>query len=459
MNVTIENDLIKIYNADPTTIADLRQELSYTDKAKQYQIKRMMKNPFQKNSPFLKKLQKEVNATLLIEKDTHIEFPSGMVHLLDSSWNLQDLRKETGKKITIPWVNKPFDPRPYQEEAIEIMDKNFRGLINFATGLGKTLTATHFIRHYKRNTLVVCPSESVANQFYEELRSAFGDSKVGFFGDGKRKIKDITVGIAMSVNNHVQEFVKADLGLVIFDEVHHLAATTFYNIVQGLGNVGKIFGLTATDFRADGKDVMITAGVGQTLLKRDVVWGVKNGWLADPIFIVRKVPTTGRSYKDDRNKNYKEHVLNCKLMKDQILSDIQKFLAAGKQVLCLVDETAHGKELSEQLNCPFATGLDKNSQEYVKQLNKGKIQCLVGTDGKISEGTDTKNVHVLVLANFAAGKGPVLQAIGRGMRKVPGKDNVIILDYMPTGSDMMTRHTNMRISYYNEITKNVKVIE
>lgn len=335
---------------------------------------------------------------------------------------------------------------------------NSRGLLNLATGLGKTLTAVHLVKRYKKNALIVCPSESVAKQFYEQLVNAFGQNKVGFYGGGKKKIKDITVGIAASICKNTEEFKKEDLGLIIVDEVHHLAANTFYSITSDLANVGKIIGLTATDYRSDGKDILINAGCGPVLLRRDVKWGVENGWLAEPYFIVREIDTGGRDIKDDKLKSYKEHVLNNQIMKDAIRSDAERMMASGKSVLILVDEVAHGEELSKQLSIPFATGEDKMSQSYVDALNNNKIKGLVGTDGKISEGTDTKNVDVLIMANFVASKGAVMQCIGRALRKQGDKTKALILDYKPLGSTMLSRHCNSRISYYKEITSKIKII-
>jgi superfamily II DNA or RNA helicase len=194
------------------------------------------------------------------------------------------------------------------------------------------------------------------------------------------------------------------------------------------------------------------------LVKRDIKWGIDNGWLAEPYFIVREVKTSGRDYKDDKLKSYKEHILNSIDMKSRIESDAKAMIAAGKSTLVLVDEVAHGKELSEKLGIPFATGQDSKSQEYVDQLNKGKIPGLIGTDGKIGEGSDTKNVDVLILANFVASKGPVIQCVGRALRKQDNKTKALILDYVPTGSSMLSRHAQNRIGYYRDITDKVKII-
>lgn len=459
MKVVVENDLMRIDNPSQDVVNTIIEELTYKDKSKEYQLKRMAKSAWSRNTPLYKQLLQEVEGKLYTEDNGSLilssSFYDSYANILT---NVTDNRKETGSKIVCPWVNKPYALRPYQDEAVSLMLNNHRGLINFATGLGKTLVATHFIKQYKKKALVVCPSDSVAQQFYTQFIDCFGAGKVGFYGGGKKKISDITVGIAASITRNIEEFKGAGLGVVILDETHHTPATTFYDIAQGLAGTGKIFGLTATDYRSDGKDIMITAGCGSVLIRRDIKWGVENKFLAEPHFIVREVDTGGRDIKDDKLRSYKEHVLNNQIMKSRIENDARAMIGAGKAVLVLVDEVAHGEELSKNLGIPFATGKDKNSQDYLDQLNAGKIQGLIATDGKMGEGSDTKNVDVLILANFVASKGPVIQAVGRALRKQGNKTKALILDYIPKSSTMLTRHAKNRVSFYEEITPNVKVI-
>lgn len=465
MNIIVHNDNMIISQADPAFVNIIKQELTYTDKSKQYQLRRLSRTAWGRSSPNYKQLQSEIHGKLYEMSGNDLIIPSSFLEYLQENYAqffnntvLSDRRLITGAKLVCPWVKKPYDPRPYQEDAIDLMMNNYRGVINFATGLGKTLVAVHFIQRFKKKALVVCPSESVAKQFYDLFVESFGKQKVGFYGGGKKKISDITVGIAASVTKNIEEFKSADLGVVILDETHHTPASTFFDIAKGLGGVGRMFGLTATDYRSDGKDIMITAGCGRVLIRHDIKWGVDNGYLAEPYFIVREVNTGGRDFKDDKLKSYKEHVLNNQIMKDRIMNDAKVMMAAGKAVLVLVDEVAHGEELSKALGIPFATGIDKNSQEYVDQLNAGKVPGLVGTQGKIGEGTDVKNVDVLIFASFPGSKGITIQAIGRALRKQGNKTKALILDYIPLGSTMMKRHANQRIGYYQEFTDKIKTI-
>jgi superfamily II DNA or RNA helicase len=458
MKAIITNKLVVIQNPSNDIVRTFEQACSYTDKQKQFQVKRMERNPFQRNSPFLSKLRKEVNCTLLKKiQDRHLVFNSGLSYLLDNI-EIDDQRKETGPVISLPWKKKPYDPRPYQEEAIDIAMGSWRGVINFATGLGKTLTALHLIKRLKRKALIVVPSESIAKQFHSELCHAFGDANIGYFGGGKKKIKLITVGIAASVCNSLDKFKQENLGVIVFDEVHHIAANTFYDISVALGDVGRIYGLTATDFRSDGKDIMISAACGPVIVKRDIKWGIENGFLARPKFIIEEVDTYGTDFSNDKLKNYKTHVLHSDSMKERIKSDIQLYMSQGKSVLCLVGEVAHGEELSKDLGIAFAQGKDKLSQQYVDNLNSGKISALIGTGGKVGEGTDTRRVDVLILANFMASKGPVIQAIGRGLRLYGNKSECIIKDYVPKGSTMLSRHAKGRIALYRTIVDDVTIL-
>jgi len=460
MKVIITNKYTVVQNPSEGIVQQLKLSMSYTDKSKAYQLKRMKSNPFHKNPGYIKKLEKEVDCCLVKElPGGHVTFNSGLSYRIEKgAFQFDDRRCETGLTIAMPWKKKPFDPREYQEEAIVAAMNSWRGVINFATGMGKTLTAIHLIKRLRKKSLIIVPSESVAKQFYNELCEAFGEQRIGYYGGGKKKIKDITVGIAASVIRNVEEFSKAELGVIIFDEVHHIAANTFYDIAIGLGDVGRIYGLTATDYRSDGKDILINAGCGNIIIKRDIKWGIEHGFLARPKFEIKEVNTIGRDIARDKLKNYKEHVLNSSIMKQQIHDDVKAYMAAGKSVLCLVGEVAHGEELSQQLGIPFAQGSDKKSQSYVDDLNAGKITGLVGTGGKISEGTDTKNVDVLILASFIASKGPVMQSIGRALRKQANKIEALIIDYIPKGSTMLTRHAHARIDFYREITSDVKII-
>ena len=164
MKVIITNKFTVVQNPSTNILHQLKTSMSYIDKAKQYQLRRMEKNPFQKNSGYIKQLRKEVECCLVKELDGgHVAFNSGLSYQIESgAIQIEDRRSETGTTISLPWKKKPFDPRPYQDEAIEACVNSWRGVINFATGLGKTLTAVHLLRRLKRNGLIIALNSASA---------------------------------------------------------------------------------------------------------------------------------------------------------------------------------------------------------------------------------------------------------------------------------------------------------
>ncbi len=66
-------------------------------------------------------------------------------------------------------------PFPHQQEAVDTWWKQGgRGVVVLPTGTGKTFVAILAIAHAGRPTLVVTPTIALMNQWYDELRAAFG---------------------------------------------------------------------------------------------------------------------------------------------------------------------------------------------------------------------------------------------------------------------------------------------
>jgi superfamily II DNA or RNA helicase len=458
VNIVITNSNIRIQHPTDEIKSDLIKQLTFKDKSKEYQLNKMAHNPYTRNSKAYFELKKQIYQCLLIESNDEISFPSGLAHLIEHLPH-EDLRKDTGKTISLPWksASKAIQLRDYQRTAVDKCLLVHRGIINMATGLGKSKTLIVLIKELKKKALIVAPSKGIANQLYDELCELFGKERVGFYGSGKKKINDITVGIAQTVTNHIKDFQKADLGMVAIDESHHSAATTFHAILEGLSNVGRIYGLTATAYRSDGKDILLNATCGMPVVEYDAAWGIANGHLAQPIFIIRKIKTNAHDY-NDKLMAYKSHVLNSNEITNRIKEDATKMIKVGHPTLIIVDTIEHGRDLSKYLGVPFATGEDKNSASYINQFNEGKVLALVGTEGSLSEGIDTRKTECLILAQFTVAKGAVLQAVGRGLRKQDKKTHCYILDYWPISSTMLSRHAKRRVEYYQEITNQVKII-
>jgi hypothetical protein len=55
------------------------------------------------------------------------------------------------------------------------------------------------------------------------------------------------------------------------------------------------------------------------------------------------------------------------------------------------------------------------------------------------------------MASFPGTMGLTTQLVGRGLRKYPGKEKVLVLDYWPMGNQMLSRHAESRTEWYEEL--------
>lgn len=140
--------------------------------------------------------------------------------------------------------------RDYQEKALDRWIRaGMRGCIILPTGSGKTLIGAKAIEKVNAASLVVVPTLDLMAQWTDVLSKHFPGAKIGSLGGGMSDIQPITVATYDSA--YIQA---ANLGnrfsLIVFDEVHHLAAPGYRSIAEQMAAPFRL-GLTATIERED----------------------------------------------------------------------------------------------------------------------------------------------------------------------------------------------------------------
>ena len=106
--------------------------------------------------------------------------------------------------------------RPYQEKAKQDVVSYPVGVLEAATGSGKTVMAISIIVHRQQPTLIIVHSKELLYQWRDAIKQFIGVD-CGLIGDGKFKIKPITVGIINTVKKNVPRLAKR-YGHIICDE-------------------------------------------------------------------------------------------------------------------------------------------------------------------------------------------------------------------------------------------------
>jgi len=148
-------------------------------------------------------------------------------------------------------------PEPYfwQREALtKWIEKNSKGTIDGATGVGKSMLAYMAIQYYKpKRVLIVVNTEGLQLQHLKYLIKYFPKLKreaIGLVGGGKQEFdKPITIAIVNSIRYDALKEMKYDL--LIMDECHHYPAEVNKTFLEA-GSFDKVLALSATPEREDG---------------------------------------------------------------------------------------------------------------------------------------------------------------------------------------------------------------
>ena len=140
--------------------------------------------------------------------------------------------------------------RDYQQKALDNWIKaGKKGCIVLPTGAGKTVIGVKSIQVINSASLVVVPTIDLMDQWASVLSKYIKNIKIGNLGGGLDDIQAITVCTYDSAYIRAPN-IGNKFALVIFDEVHHLAAPGYRSIAEQFASPFRL-GLTATIERED----------------------------------------------------------------------------------------------------------------------------------------------------------------------------------------------------------------
>jgi len=328
-----------------------------------------------------------------------------------------------GPKIHYKW-NFPFRLREYQEDAILAAMNKGSGIIALPTGSGKTLIGLKLIYLLDSKALVVVHTKELLEQWKERIRSVLG-VEPGQIGDGKWIEKDITVAMLQTLSKNGRNL--GHYNLLIVDETHRIPADTWYRVALNINAYWR-FGLTATPWRNDGKDLKIEASVGGFISDIKLEPLIEAGFLAEPEFQVITHSTTAGGY--DFNQVINNYIVNNDPRNKAIVDKAVELVSQGHKVLVDVKRVKHGEILTSMIRergiyAEFLCGEDKSShrQEVLASFRNG-LNCLVST--LVKEGVDIPSMSAIILAGGGKSSVMLIQTIGRALRPLDGRKAVIV---------------------------------
>ena len=420
--------------------------------------------------------------TRLLTRD--LSFPYGLLGRVGRLYKshgknvvvIDDRTKTLINSISIISNLKKIDkePYPYQLRAVDVIQNNDCGILRMATGSGKTLCSALMTAYLNKKTIIYVIGVDLLYQLHDFYGKIFNED-IGIIGDGKCDIRDIniasvwTVGQALGMKKNILTDVEGKEALVgtnkykdikdlmktakvhIFDECHLAACDTIQEINKTI-NPEHIYGMSASPFRDDGKDMLVESVLGGQILEIPATYLIDRGFLVKPVINFTKVPKFHEKLPKNYQTVYKKYIVENEVRNKLIIDGAERLVELGYQPLVLYDKIKHGKtlfsEIEKRVSCTLLSGKDSASvrQEAKDKLESGDIQCIVAS--KIFDiGVDLPSLSGLIIASGGKSSVRGYQRIGRVIRKHPGKKIAAVIDFFDQ-AHFLRQHSKTRYAIY-----------
>lgn len=356
----------------------------------------------------------------------------------------------------------------HQDEAVSLFIKEKKGILEMATGTGKTRTAVKILEKLvdmKRieSAIITCDGNDILIQWEKEILAiigllgsnfrvlkSFGDyHQLGeFIYDSRRSILIISRPQVGGVLEKLQNDTKRKL-LLVHDEVHRLGSPGNKGSLGGKSvPIDYRLGLSATPEREYDEEgtKFITQHIGPVIFQFGLEDAIKRGILCEFDYYPLEYHLTNEDKAKLASIFGKKAALEkagVRIPEEEIWTQISRvyktseakipgfreFLEANPQILnrCIVfvEEMAYGEKVLEyihQYRYDFHTYYSGEDREKLESFSKGKINCLI-TCHRLSEGIDIKSIQSVFLFSSNRSKLETIQRMGRCLRIDPENPN------------------------------------
>lgn len=316
---------------------------------------------------------------------------------------------------------------------------NKRGLLISATGTGKTYASAFAVKALcPKRVLFLVHREQIARDALESYRAVMGSNKSYgiYIGQKQESDADIVFATMQTMVRHLTDFEPRTFDVIVVDEVHRAGAPS-YQKIMGHFKPELWFGMTATPDRPDSFDIYglfnhcilaeirLQQAMASELLCPFHYFGISGLAISDKDYeledfsrlaapervnhILEKAGYFGWSGRRVKGLVFCKKIEECRLLS-------KAFNARGLRTLAL----SGNDSVEARLEACERLGKDEgdNLLDYIFTVDI------------FNEGVDIPPVNQVILLRPTESPIVFVQQIGRGLRKYPGKEFVVILDFI-----------------------------
>jgi superfamily II DNA or RNA helicase len=343
--------------------------------------------------------------------------------------------------------------RAYQMKASQDIHAGFREfgrqLGVMPTGSGKTVLFSRLAEDFQpRRTLILAHREELITQAVDKLRASTGIEAQVEMGDDRASL-DAPVVVA-SVQTLMREarrnrWPRDHFGLVVVDEAHHTLADSYLNTLRHFHDHAKVLGVSATPDRGDKQNLgRYYQNIACEVTLLDLI---QQGWLA-PIK-VKTVPLgmnldSVRTTAGDFNADDLGHALEPYLER---IADVLVEHRHRKTLvfLPLISVSERFAAICRQrgLKAEHVDGQTSDRRAVLNRFRRDETRILTNAM-LLTEGYDEPSIDCVVCLRPTKVRALYSQIIGRGTRICPGKDHLLVLDFLwQTGEHSLVKPAHL----------------
>lgn len=333
--------------------------------------------------------------------------------------------------------------RPYQQEAKDAIFSKWnsgqnRLLLVLPTGTGKTIVFASVAEECVRKggrVLILAHRGELLEQAADKIKRATGLGCAVEKADqtSKGQYYRIVVGSVQTLmrEKRLGQFPADYFQIIIVDEAHHCVSDSYQKILQHFSEAN-VLGVTATPDRGDMRN--LGEYFQEVAYEYTMPKAIRAGYLCPikALTLPLKIDMSGISVQaGDFKASDVGTVLDPYL--EQIAREMEKRCIERKTVvfLPLVKTSQKFRDILNEhgFRAAEVNGNSDDREQVLKDFNEDKYNVLCNSM-LLTEGWDCPSVDCVVVLRPTKVRSLYCQMVGRGTRLYPGKDHLLLLDFL-----------------------------
>ena len=353
-----------------------------------------------------------------------------------------------------------IEPNEMQNEAVVKLAQlretgATKALAIAATGSGKTYMSVFDSVQFKpKRLLFIVHREDILNKAKESFKKIYYtiDKSItfgSFTGNLDERDRTFIFATRGKLSRHYTEFKPDDFDYIVLDEAHHASSSEYTEILKYF-KPRFLLGLTATPERTNGEDIF-------SIFDNNIAIEIRLRQalelnLVCPFHYFGLKDVDGIDYSkitaEPGTKEYIQQIASMLMIAKRVDYIIEKFQFYGHdgekaKVLGFCANIEHAKYMANEFNKRLSPNGEKVAvalsgednipirESYAKRL-EDESDCLqyIFTVDIFNEGIDIPSVNTVLMLRPTESSIIFIQQLGRGLRKLPNKEFVTVLDFI-----------------------------